>query len=129
MMLPLFALLDAAKQSVMQFVHNCLLVAGAFLVGYILGGVIGWALGKWALKQKSPQTLKQLGRPIGGILLALIVALLVFSGMGKRWGPGGDGAGTPSDTGNKDARTDPSSPSDPRVTPPKVDQSPVEVTV
>ena len=102
MMLPLFAFLDDAKQSIMQFVHNCLLVAGAFLVGYILGGLIGWALGKWALKQESPQTLKQMGRPVGGLILAFIVALLVFSGMGKRWGPGGDGAGTPSDTGNKE---------------------------
>ena len=52
MMLPLFAFLDDAKQSIMQFVHNCLLVAGAFLVGYILGGLIGWALGKWALEAR-----------------------------------------------------------------------------
>jgi amino acid transporter len=124
-----FAFLDDAQKSILQFVNNCLLVAGAFLVGYILGGVIGWALGKWAFKQKSPETLKQLGRPVGGIILAIIVALIVFTGMGKRFGPGGDGAGTPSDTGNKDARTDPSSPSDPRVTPPKVDPTPVEVTI
>ena len=42
---PLFAFLDDAKQiSAIQFVHNCLLVAGAFLVGYVLGGVIGWAI-------------------------------------------------------------------------------------
>src|SRR4029453_7397954 len=53
--------------------------------------------------------------------------LLVSPGMGKRFGPGGDGAGTPSDTGTKDARSDSSS--DPRVSPPKVDQSPIETTI
>ena len=97
----LFAFLDDTKQSILQFINNCLLVAGAFLVGYILGGVIGWALGKWAFKQKSPDTLKQLGRPIGGIILAIIVALIVFTGMGKRFGEGGDGKGTPSDSGEQ----------------------------
>ena len=74
MTLSLFAFLDDVQKSIQQFIHNCLLVAGAFLVGYILGGIIGWALGKWAFKQKSPDTLKHVGRPIGGIVLALIVA-------------------------------------------------------
>jgi hypothetical protein len=127
-MTPLFAFLDDAKQSIMQFVNNCLLVAGAFLVGYILGGLIGWALGKWALKQKSPDTLKQIGRPLGGILLALIVALLVFTGMGKRVGLGGDGRGTPDESGDKESRAK-IDPTDPRVNMPKVDQSLPEVTV
>ena len=107
MILSVFAFLDDAQKSIQQFVHNCLLVAGAFLVGYILGGVLGWALGKWAFKQKSPDTLKQLGRPVGGIILALIVALLVFTGMGKPLGEGGEGKGTPNDSGNKDAATNP----------------------
>jgi len=126
-MLPLFAFLDDAKQSIVQFVNNCLLVAGAFLVGYILGGLIGWALGKWALKQERPDTLKRVGRPTGGIILAIIVALLVFTGMGKRWGPGGEGAGTTDDSGAKDSRRD--SASDPRVSPPKLDHDPIEATV
>ena len=93
MTMSLFAFLDDAQKSIEQFIHNCLLVAGAFLVGYVLGGVIGWALGKWVFKQKSPTTLKQVGRPIGGLILAFIVALMVFTGMGKRIGPGGDGRG------------------------------------
>ena len=128
MMPPLFALFENAQQAVVDFVRNCLLVAGAFLVGYILGGLIGWAVSKYALKRQSTEIYSRAGRLVGGVLLAFIVALLVFTGLGKRWGPGGDGAGTPSETGTKD-RTDPSSPSDPRVVPPKVDQSPVDVTV
>jgi hypothetical protein len=128
MPLPLFALLENAQQAIVDFVRSCLLVAGAFLVGYILGGVIGWAISKYALKRQSTEIYSRAGRLVGGVLLAFIVALLVFTGMGKRWGPGGEGAGTPSETGAKD-RTDPSSSSDPRVTPPKVDQSPVETTI
>jgi hypothetical protein len=122
-----FAFLETTQQAIVQFVHNCLLVAGAFLVGYVLGGVTGWALGKWAFKQESPQTLKQLGRPVGGIILAIIVALIVFTGMGKRFGPGGDGAGTPSDSGTKDSQ--PRDDADPRVVPRKLDSSPVDVTI
>jgi len=129
MTMPVFAFLDDMQKSIQQFVHNCLLVAGAFLVGYVLGGLIGWALGKWAFKQKEPNTLKQLGRPVGGIILALIVALLVFSGMGKRFGPGGDGQGTPDDTGNKDAQTNPNQAANPKVVPPKLDQTPPEATI
>ena len=128
MMPPLFAFLENAQNAVVEFVRNCLLVAGAFLVGYILGGVIGWAVSKYALKRQSTEIYSRAGRLVGGVLLAFIVALLVFTGLGKRWGPGGDGAGTPSETGTKD-RTDPSSSSDPRVAPPKVDQSPVEMTI
>jgi hypothetical protein len=128
MPLPLFALLDNAQNAVVEFVRNCLLVAGAFLVGYILGGIIGWAISKYAMKRQSTEIYSRFGRLVGGVLLAFIVALLVFTGMGKRWGPGGDGAGTPSETGAKD-RMDQSSPSDPRVTPLKVDQSPVDVTI
>jgi len=124
---PLFAFLDNAQNAIVDFVRNCLLVAGAFLVGYILGGLIGWAVSKYALKRQSTEIYSRSGRLVGGVVLAFIVALLVFTGMGKKWGPGGDGAGTPNDSGQKD-RTDASS-TDPRVAPPKVDQSPVDVTV
>jgi hypothetical protein len=124
---PLFAFLENAQSAVVDFVRNCLLVAGAFLIGYVLGGVIGWGVSKYALKRQSTEIYSRFGRLVGGVLLAFIVALLVFTGLGKRWGPGGEGAGTPSDSGAKDARRD--SASDPRVSPPKVDHDPVEATV
>jgi len=129
MSLTLFAFLDDVQKSLQQFIHNCLLVAGAFLVGYILGGMIGWGLGKWAFRQKDPNTLKQLGRPVGGIILALIVALLVFTGMGGRLGEGGEGKGTPNDIGKNDATSNPDQRANPKVVPPKVDQSPIESTI
>ena len=41
--------------------------------------------------EKPPQVVKELGQRVGGVLLALIVALIVFTGMGKPHGEGGDG--------------------------------------
>jgi len=120
MLPPVFAFLDDAKDAVAEFVNNCLLVAGAFLVGYILGGVIGWAVGKFALRQKSPDALKKVGRPVGGVILALIVALMVFTGKGKPRGEGGEGKGNVSpDATNKNAQPEPKvEPRTPPVTAP-----------
>jgi len=131
-MTPLFAFLDDAKEAMNEFVHNCLLVAGGFLVGYILGGVVGWALGKWVFRQKAPDTLKKVGRPIGGVILALIVALLVFTGKGKPHGEGGDGKGAPSPDPNKANQQSPQP--EPKI-PPNVpivkqpDGKPADVTI
>jgi hypothetical protein len=96
MALAVFGFLSDAKDAIAEFANNCLLVAGGFLVGYLLGGLIGWALGKWVFRQSDPAGLTRLGRPIGGVLLALIIAIIVFTGKGKPHGEGGDGKGTPS---------------------------------
>ncbi len=127
----LFGFMSDAKEAISEFINGCLLIAGGFLVGYLLGGVIGWALGKYALRQQEPDTLKRIGRPVGGILLALIVAIIVFTGKGKPHGEGGDGKGTPSTDPNagKDHKTDPNTKIDPNITPPKVDVKPADVTI
>jgi hypothetical protein len=132
---PVFGFLDDAKDSITEFVNNCLLVAGGFLVGYILGGMIGWALGKWAFRQKSPDTLKQLGRPVGGVILAIIVALIVFTGKGKPRGEGGDGKGSPDPSANKAPSNSDQTPKvDPKLPPvkpidPKGTETRIEVTI
>jgi hypothetical protein len=128
---PVFGFLTDAKEAITEFVNNCLLVAGGFLIGYILGGIVGWALGKWILRQEAPETTKKIGRPVGGVLLALIIALLVFTGKGKRPGDGGDGKGAPDSAANKENQ--PKSP-DPKVVPdiPVVKQpdlKPADVTI
>jgi hypothetical protein len=126
-----FGFLDNAKEALTEFVNNCLLVAGGFLIGYILGGVLGWAFGKWVLRQQAPDTTKRVGRPVGGAILAIIVALIVFTGKGKGPGSGGDGKGsTDADSANKAKQQ----PVDPNVLPKipvvkPVDSKPADVTI
>jgi len=129
---PLFAFLDDAREAFNELVTNLLLVAGGFMVGYLIGWVGGWAIGKYALRQKDTSKLKALARPVCGIILALIVALIVFTGKGKPHGEGGDGKGTPNNDPNASKggppQTDPNR-KDPKVDVPKIDDKPADVTI
>jgi hypothetical protein len=134
-MTPVFAFLDDAKDAFTELLTGMLMVAGGFLVGYLLGGIVAWAVGRYAFKQKDNEILKRIGRPAGGVLLALIVAVIVFTGKGKPRGDGGDGKGVPdtADAGKKSpANVDPKTPPDlPPIKPPdpKTADAPVLVTV
>jgi hypothetical protein len=133
MTLLVFGFLTDLRAEFAELANDVLLVAGGFLLGYLLGGAIGWALGKWVLKQNSTDTLKRIGRPVGGIILAIIVALIVFTGKGKPHGDGGDGKGTQNtDTDpkkNSAPNVETSPKSDPKITTPKIDATPVELTI
>src|SRR4051794_28608492 len=109
-----------------EFMMNCLAVAGAFVVGYLLGGMGAWALDNWAFNKKSPAMLKKSIRVLTGIALALLIAFLVFrGGSGGGWGggigpegPGSNGSPNP-DSGTKtDPKQDAKSPKvEPQKTP------------
>lgn len=116
-MTPLFAFLSDIEDRFTQLIEGLLLVAGGFLIGYLLGGLVGWALGKWVFRMKDRTTPKQLGQPIGGVLLAVIVALIVFTG-GRGKGPGGNGdkPGT-TDTASTDPNAQPKKDPEPKVPP------------
>ncbi|VTT99472.1 unnamed protein product [Gemmataceae bacterium] len=128
---PLFGLLEGAENALTELVHSLLLIAGGLLVGYVAGGVLAWAVGRYAFKQKDTYNFKAVGKPVGGAIVAVIVAALVLTGKGKPIGDGGDGKGT--------ANTDPNSKSGPPVTPPdgkadpkappKIDIKPADVTL
>ncbi|WP_439621501.1 hypothetical protein [Gemmata sp.] len=128
---PLFGFLEGAENALTELVYNLLLIAGGFLVGYVFGGVLAWAVGRYAFKRKDTYNFKAVGRPVGGAVLALIVALTVLTGRGKPIGDGGDGKGT--------ASTDPSGRTGPPVAPPdakadpkapsKVEIKPADVTL
>lgn len=126
------ALMSDLGQAVAELVHNCLLVAGGYLVGHLAGGLIGWALGKYVFRQDKPELLHQASRTLGGVTLALLVALYVFTGRGKPQGEGGDGRGTPTPEGGSSAA--PSAPAEPAPNlkpdlPPPPTVTPGEVTL
>ncbi|MBX9581023.1 MAG: hypothetical protein K2X87_12000 [Gemmataceae bacterium] len=78
---------------------KCLQVAGAFLLGYVLGLLAGHGFDRWVYKGKTPAGFKRTVGVITGLVLALIVALLIFV-FGRGGGSGGGtGAGTGADAG------------------------------
>jgi len=127
---PLFGFLTDAENAITELIHNCLLIAGGFLVGYILGGVIAWAIGRYAFKQKDTYNFKAVGRPVCGAILAVLVAMMVLTGKGKPIGEGGDGKGTTNNDGTgKGGVPAPDLKLDPKASPPKIDIKPADVTL
>jgi hypothetical protein len=100
--------------SVERTFTNGLIVVGAFAVGYLLTGVVAHYFDRWATRNQSPQGLHKLIRWIGGIVVALIVALYLFKGGKGTGGTGGEGDGPSPQlpgTGNVNAPiTSPTSP-------------------
>ncbi len=129
---PLFGFLSGAQESFNELLHNTLLVAGGFLVGYVLGGILAWVIGRYALKQKDTSNLKAVGKPVCGAVVAIIIAMIVFTGRGKPLGDGGDGKGTTNNDSNGKANpsnTNPDPKLDPKLAPPKIDIKPADVTL
>src|SRR6478672_9259004 len=84
------------------FAIKCLAVGGGFLAGYLLGGAIAYALDRWVFSKKAPDLVKRSVRMVSGLVLAIIVALIVFGEGGGGLGLGGGegkGTGTPSGEG------------------------------
>lgn len=102
-MIPLFAFsLNAARLA--QLVVNLFAVAGGFLVGYVLTILFGWLLERFLFKFKFASGVHKIARMLGGIALAVLVAMIVF-GHGIGWnlfGGGADGDGN-GETGGQTA--------------------------
>jgi hypothetical protein len=131
---PLLAFLTDAKEAMTELVTGVLMVAGGFLVGYFLGAVVAWAVGRYVFKQQNTEMFKRVGRPVGGVILALVVALIVFTGRGKPHGEGGDGKGTPDGDPNGQPPAKKPDPKDPQLPPiklpdPKHPEATVLVTI
>ncbi|MBA4187633.1 MAG: hypothetical protein C0467_06395 [Planctomycetaceae bacterium] len=129
----LFGFFTNAENAITELINDCLLVAGGFLVGYVLGGVLAWAVGRYIFKQKDTSNFKAIGKPVCGAILAVIVAMIVFTGKGKPIGEGGDGKGSSNNDPNS-GKSNPPNPNpdlktDPKVSPPKVDIKPADVTL
>ena len=77
-----------------QFLVNCLAVGGGFLAGWFLTALAGLAFDRFVIHRTSPQGLHKASRNTGGLLLAILVAIIVF-GHGHGWTLfGGGGAGS-----------------------------------
>jgi hypothetical protein len=100
-----FGLMALGAEQVAQFFVNVLAVAGGFLVGFLVTGFVVWLLDRWLTGGKSPPVLKQACRMIGGLLLAILVALIVF-GSGSGWGLFGAGTGDTKGQGTTDTTGD-----------------------
>lgn len=122
---PLFAnMFDSAGRVVL----GVLAVAGGFLIGNLLTLLGLRLLAKFALKRKFNEMLEKALRVIGGLVLAVLVAFLVFRG-GSGWGFGGGGAGDGSDPNGEGKAVEPSpeKAKDKKVEPPKIDSKTIEI--
>ena len=122
-----FGFLSDVRAELVELGNNLLLVAGGYLVGFLVSAALMAALAKWVFHEKTPDTLNKFGRHLGGFVLALIVALVVFSGKGKPTGEGGEGKGSPNTetTPGKSStpNTQPSPKSEQQISIPKVDRN------
>lgn len=110
--------MDWAAVNYTQLLVNGLAVGGAFLVGYLLAGAVAWWLDKSAAAGKAPRGLHKVAKYLGGLTLAILVALLLFGRGGAGLGGGtGDGFGSGTGAGTN-AGTGTSAVSVEKVTPP-----------
>ena len=72
---------------------NCLMVVGGFVVGYVVTALLAWGFDHWVSHRRSSPSLHKLARWLGGLIVAIIVGLFVFSGGFGRGGNGPDGKG------------------------------------
>src|SRR4051794_29317906 len=86
-------LLYADFGNVGETLVRILAIAGGFLVGYLLTHLLLRLIAKLALQKRMPGMLERALQVIGGLIVAFLVALLVFGEGG--WGLGGPGGGRP----------------------------------
>jgi hypothetical protein len=85
-----------------QLLVNILAVGGGFLVGYFLTLIAANTLDRAVLRKKSPRGLHKVLRFLGGLLGAILVALIVF-GHGQGWNLFGGAAGSTGTGNGRDA--------------------------
>lgn len=125
--------LDSTKAA--QYLVNGLAVGGGFLAGYLLTWFGANLLDRWMTAGKTPRGVHMTARVLGGLLVAVLVALIVFGqggdGFGLGGGPGdgkGQGTGDQKGSGASTQTTQPIS-TDAKPAEPKTDAIPPEQRV
>jgi hypothetical protein len=94
------------EAEIKRLLVNILMVAGGYVVGYLLGMLVAIGFDKLVFRRKSPEGLHKVVRAIFGALLAVLVALVVFRGGGGGVGDGtGPGTNPESTTGGQNSST------------------------
>ncbi len=99
------SLTDFSKNSIAALFTGCLAVAGGFLAGYLFGALLAFAFDKYVVRRASPHGLHKVIRYSVGLIVAIIVALLVFRG-GTGGGDGNGGSGTGGTPGERTPDTE-----------------------
>jgi hypothetical protein len=133
MMLPPYAFFSGLGDKLSALAIKFLAVAGGFLVGYFIGGLLATAVNNWLFKKRAPEQFKQVCQMLAGIVLAILVALFVFGdGGGGLFGGGGtsgDGKGNPAADTNSQSKNEPNKKVDSNVSTPQVDIKPGDITI
>lgn len=116
------------EEQIGLFTRWALMAAGGFAAGYLLTWLACLGFDKTIVKGKSPDGLHKWARRIGGVVVSLVVAFLLFPR-----GSGNGGNGNENNTGTATGPTTQQTTQTPNTTPlpPKVevDATPVYVTV
>ena len=91
----MLGLLALDPDRIARLVTALLAVLGGYLAGFVLAGVCAHFLDRWLTGGKSMNGLHTAARHVGGIAGAVLVALIVFGGIGDGEGPGGGPGTTP----------------------------------
>jgi len=89
-----------AFENVGRTILNFLAIGGGFLIGTVVAWALVRLVSKFLLKRKPNVYVDKIARVVGGIIGAILIALLVFGDGG--WGFGGSGGGLPGGPGGTD---------------------------
>ncbi len=86
------SLTDFSQGNIAAFATGCLTVVGGFLAGYVAGMLAGKAFDKLVVRRESPRGMHKVIRYTCALIVAIIVALIVFRGGGGDGNGNGGGA-------------------------------------
>jgi len=88
------ALTELGADRLSRLIMQLLAVGGGFLAGFAIAWLLGMAIDKWVTGRESPFFMHKVARMLGGLIGAIIVAMIVFGDGNGGGGGRGDGEGS-----------------------------------